>query len=87
MKGIYDVDITQGIWRAVVDLLEEVTHLCEALQHAEKLVEFLIKLADRNSVSSLLKRRAFLRKSLYDLTLITPDQSYGLLAILHIDDM
>ena len=52
-----------------------------------KLVEFLIKLADRDSVSGLLKRRAFLRKSLYDLTLITPDQSYGLLAILHIDDM
>ena len=87
MKGIYDVDITQGIWRAVVDFLEEVTHLCEALQHAEKLVEFLIKLADRDSVSNLLKRPAFLRKSLYDLTLVTPDQSYVLLAILHIDDM
>jgi hypothetical protein len=40
LKGINDVDITQGIWRAVVDLLEEVTHLCEALQHAEKLVKF-----------------------------------------------
>jgi hypothetical protein len=87
LKGIYDVGITQGRWRAVVDLLEKVTRLCEALQRAEKLVEFLIKLADRDSVSGLLKRRAFLRKSLYDLTLITSDQSYGLLAILHIDDM
>ena len=52
-----------------------------------KLVKFLIKPADRDSVSNLLRRPAFLRKSLYDLTLVTPDQSYVLLAILHIDDM
>ena len=87
MKGIYDVEIMQDMRRAFVDLLEEVTHLCEALQRAEKLVESLIELADRDSVSNLLKRRAFLRKSSHTLTLITPDQSYGLLAILHIDDM
>jgi diguanylate cyclase (GGDEF)-like protein len=87
LHGIDDVDITPDMRRAFVGLLEEVAQLREALQRTEKRVEFLTELADRDSVSNLLNRRAFLRELSHALTLLTNDQSYGALAILHIDNL
>jgi diguanylate cyclase (GGDEF)-like protein len=87
LHGVDDVDITPGLRRAFVDLLEEVAHLREALQRSEKRVEFLTEMADRDSVSTLLNRRAFVRELTHALTMLTQDHSYGSLAILHVENM
>jgi diguanylate cyclase (GGDEF)-like protein len=87
LHGVDDVDLTPGLRRAFVDLLEEVAHLREALQRSEKRVEFLTEMADRDPVSTLLNRRAFVRELSHALAMLTHDHSYGSLAVLHVESL
>jgi diguanylate cyclase (GGDEF)-like protein len=87
LHGIDEADIEPDLRRVFVALLEEVAHLRENLDRNQKRVEFLTELSDRDPVSSLLNRRAFIRELTHGLTLLANDNGHGCLALLRVENL
>ena len=87
LHGVDERDIEPNLRRVFIDLLEEVAHLREDLERNHKRVYFLEDLADRDPLSALLNRRAFVRELTHGLTLMTNDQGQGCLVILHVRNL
>jgi diguanylate cyclase (GGDEF)-like protein len=87
LHGVDEADIEPDLRRVFVALLEEVAHLRENQARNLKRVEFLTELADRDPISSLLNRRAFIRELTRGLTLLANDDGHGCLALLQVENL
>lgn len=87
LHGVDEADIEPDLRRVFIALLEEVAHLRENLERNQKRVEFLTELADRDPISSLLNRRAFIRELTHGLTLLSNDDGHGCLALLRVENL
>lgn len=60
--GLSESDLTPKVRQALQELLSEVAHLHQAIDHAHSRIEYLEQLSDEDTLVPLLNRRAFVRE-------------------------
>jgi len=88
--AVHGVDLdefTPGVREAMATLIGEVASLREALDQSNKRLDYLTKLADQDSISALLNRRAFVRELSRALVLARQSRIGSTLIFLEIENL
>jgi len=87
LHGIDEADLTPEIRAAIGGLITEVASLREALAQSDRRLDYLNALADQDSLSMTLNRRAFVRELSRALTIARQHDSGSSLMFLEIEDL
>jgi diguanylate cyclase (GGDEF)-like protein len=87
VQGVAADGIAPSVREAMANLIGEVAELREALDQSNKRLDYLTTLADQDSLSTLLNRRAFVRELSRALVLARQGQVGSTLIVLEIENL
>jgi len=87
VHGVATEEFTPSVQEAMANLIGEVASLREALDRGNKRLDYLTKLADQDSITTLLNRRAFVRELSRVLVLAERNRIGGAMIFLEIENL